>query len=512
MAEQNVNLILKQEEKNEDEVVVSFSAIIRKLKKYFTVWLLVAIVVGGLIAGVSMFFRTTAMTPVHAIVSFTNKGIDKGKNPDGTDFDPNTLKAPQIIESALEQCNFELKLLEPVRRGIQIEGIIPENAYQRMSAYKNVYETASSGQLAAAQAMLDVSWVSTQYSITFNYKEAKLRRADAVQILNAMLDAYRDYYFEQFGYNEALGNNLATMDYTEYDYAQAVDMFRTELKTLSRYVNSLSSDDTTRFRSSVTGYTFADLKAAISSVQSLDLDLISSYLNVNNISKDKERLKNYYEFRIQNLELEQKTNKETLQAIEAAFDSYEKDQVIIFSDSVANTESTVSSEEYDRLINRKISAQADLSETSQNIEYYKQRLAALNKSSSGNKDKVERIESDLEKLNEKVLNLVTLVNDTADDYYRNVSLSNAYNVLVPATSEVATTIKSGITSAIVPIFGVEAIMLVFYLGYSAIQALIEETRKRNSRYAAEGASDEDAKAASDDDKKDAKSEKDSKKK
>ena len=500
MAEQSVNLILKQEEKHEDEVVVSFSAIIRKLKKYFTVWFLVSIIVGGVIAGISMFFRTTSITPVHAIVSFTNKGIEKGKNPNGTDFDPNTLKAPEIIEAALMQCNQELELLETIRSGIEIEGIIPEDAYQRMLTYQNVYESSSSNQLAAAQAMLDVSWVSTQYTITFKYKEAKLRRSEAVQILNAMLDAYRNYYFEQYGYNEALGNNLAAIDYTEYDYAQAVDMFRSELKTLNRYVNNLSSDDTTRFRSSVTGYTFADLKSAISSLQSLDLDLISSYLNVNNVSKDKVRLQTYYEFRIQNLELEQKTNKETLAAIEAAFDSYEKDQVIIFSDSVANTESTISSDEYDKLINRKIAAQADLSETTQNIEYYKQRLATLKKSEAGGKDKVKRVEEDLAKLNDKVQNLIQLVNDTADDYYRNVSLSNAFNVLVPATTEVATTIKSGIVSAIVPIFGVEVLILMSYLGYSSVQAITEETRKRRNRLAAAAGNVPEASGGSDDKK------------
>ena len=354
MSEQNVNLILKQHEKNEEQVVVSISAIIRKLKKYFAVWLLVAIIIGGLIAGVSVFFRTTSMTPVHAIVSFTHKGIEKGKNPDGTDFDYNTLKSPEIIEAALKECNLDKSLLEAVRRGMQIEGIIPEDAYQRMSTYKHVYEASSSGQLAAATAMLDVSWVSTQYNLTFNYKESGLTRSDAVQVLNAMLAAYRDYYFREFGYNEAFGNSLAAMDYTDYDYAQAVDMFRTELKSLNRYVTGIAADDTARFRSSETGYTFADLKDAINSVQTLDLDLISSYLNVNNVSKDKERLQTYYEWRIENLELEQKADKEALAAVEHAFSSYEKDQVIIFSDSVANTETTVSSEEYDKLINRRI--------------------------------------------------------------------------------------------------------------------------------------------------------------
>lgn len=480
MSEQNVNLILKQEEKHEEEVVVSFSAIIRNLKRYLSVWLLVSVIIGGLIAGVSVFFRTTSITPVRAIVSFTHDGIEKGKNPDGTDFDPNQLKSPEVINEALKACNKELDLLEAVRRGIEIEGIIPENAYQRMNTYKNVYETASSGQLSAAQAMLDVSWVSTQYNVKFNYKDTGINRADAVQILNAMLESYRDYFFRQYGYNEAFGNNLSAMDYKDYDYAQAVDMFRTQLKSLSRYVSNISADDTSRFRSTETGYTFADLKDAISSIQTLDLDLISSYLNVNNVSKDKERLQTYYEWRIENLELERKTNKEALAAVEAAFKAYEKDQVIVFSDSVANTETTVSSEEYDKLINRKLSAQATLSETDQNIEFYKQRLATLKKSNStASKSKSERIEKDLAKLKDKIDNLIDIVNRTADDYYRNVSLSDSYNILVPATSAVSTTIKSGIEKAIVPIIGIELVILMIYLAVAFVRALVEETRKRN---------------------------------
>ena len=482
MAEQNVNLILKQEERHEEEeVVISFSTIFRKLKRYFAVWLMVSILVGGLIGGASMFFTTTSSNPVRAVVSFNYKGIEKGKNPDGTTFDWNTLKAPRIISEALEACEMDPALLEAVRRGMEIEGKMPEDAYQRLNTYRNVYENATSGQLSAANAMLDVSWFSTQYNLTFDYKEAEITRTEAVQLLNAMLDAYRDYFYEQFGYNEALGVSLSAQDYKDYDYAEAVDLFRDSLKQLNRYVTSLSNDDSTRFRSSVTGYTFADLKTAISSIQDLDLDLISSYLSVNNITKDKVRLQAYYEYRIENLERQQVTDQETLDAIEAAFDSYEKDQVIIFSDSVANTETTVSSEEYDKLINRRITAQANLSETKQSIDYYKQRLQTLKKNTIANsEDKIERIEKDLEKVNKKVNDMIELVELTADDYYKNVSLGNAYNVLVPAAYDAATTVKSGISKAIVPCVGAEALIFIFYIGYSFVTGLVDGTKKKRA--------------------------------
>lgn len=477
---QNVNLILRNEEQHEDEIVISFSAVFRKLKKYFLAWMLTAIIIGGIIAGASVFFDTTSITPVRAVVSFTYSGIEKGKNPDGTDFHESTLKNPTVIERALAECGQDINLLESVRQGMEIEGQIPQDTYNRLTTYKDILENATSGQLSTAQAMFDETWFSTEYKVTFNYKNTGLSRSDAVQVLNATLNCYRDWFFERYGYNEALGNALAAMDYTDYDYAEAVDMFTTSLTTLNSYVSGLSKEDTARFRSTVTGYTFADLQSSINMVQRLDLDLISSYLNVNNITKDKERLQNYYEYRIETLQRQQKVNEETLAATKSAFESYEKDQIMIFSDGTTNTQSTVASSAYDDLLVAQIDATNALSNTKQQISYYNDRLTTLRKTNtgSGSEEKVKHIEAELKKVNEKVNNLIQLVNDTADDYYQNVSFSNAYNILLPATSSVATTITSGISKAIIPIIGVEAILLMLYLAVSFIQALIEENRKK----------------------------------
>ena len=498
MADQNmsnVNLIIRNEEERKEEVVISFTAIMRKLKKYFAVWFMTSVIIGGLVSGVSIFFSSTSSTPVRALVSFSHDGIEKGKNPDGSVFNATTMKNPLVLERALQECDMDPQLMEVVRRDITIEGVVPENVFDRLTTYRNILDTATTGQLAAANAMLETTWHPTQFKVIFDYKDAKITRSEAVLLLNAILDSYRQYYFEQYGYNEALGNVLNTVDYTQYDYAEAVDMFRISLNSLNRYVSSLAAADTTRFRSTVTGLTFADLKANISTVKDLDLDLISSYLNLNNITKNKDRLQAYYEFRIENLELQQKTNEETLAAVNAAFDSYEKDQVIIFSDSIANTESTIASDEYDKLVNRKISAQNDLSETKQQIAYYEERLATLRKTTIGSTDNIKQIEKDLASVDEKVKALVQSVNDTADDYYENVSLANAYKVLVPATADITTTVTSGISKAIVPAVGLEALLFMAYLIVAFSEALRSETVKRNASMALAAECDADESTA-----------------
>ncbi|HBI84935.1 MAG TPA: lipopolysaccharide biosynthesis protein [Ruminococcus sp.] len=475
----NVNLVLKQEEKHTDEIILSFPALFAKLKKYFLPWLLTSVILGGFIAGVSMFFVTTAATPVQALVSLNYDGIERGKNPDGTDFDPNVFKNPRIIEQALKECGMELEQLETIRQGMSIMSLIPVDAYERLTAYYSAYEEVANGQLSALQSVLDTSWHSTQYRISLDYKEAKLKRAEAVDLVNAITYAYKDYFFENYGYNEALGGALVATNYKDYDYPEAVDMFNSSLGALKRYVNSLASDDTARFRSTATGYTFADLHDTISSVQTLDLDKLNSYITLNNVTKDKDRLEATYEYRIESLQREQTALETRLKSIVESIEAYEKEDIFIFGAGTddTNLQTKGGSEQYDKMISQKLSVTTELAEAKRDIEYYKERVSVLRATKVGSADKVKVVEGELASLDTKLKDLVTLVNDTANDYFQNVSLSNSYSVLVPASTEIVATIKSGIINAILPIAGVEALLFVAWLGTAFVQALMSESEK-----------------------------------
>ena len=167
------------------------------------------------------------------------------------------------------------------------------------------------------------------------------------------------------------------------------------------------------------------------------------------------------------------------------------------------------------MISQKISTQSDLSHTTQQIEYYNQRLTALRRTIVGSTDKKQKVEEDLKKLNERVKKLTELVKETADDYYENIALSNAYSILVPASSDVKTTVKNGISDALLPVIGLELVLLMSYLGYCFFKSIIEETKKKRlaAQSDANGGSvsgDDDADETSDSEEKDSKEEKDGK--
>ncbi|MGN0580180.1 MAG: lipopolysaccharide biosynthesis protein [Ruminococcus sp.] len=504
--EKNISITLKSDEDDKRGVVLSFSAILKMIKRCFVPWIMIAILLGLLVFGISTAITHSAKPPLKALISFSFDGIEKGKDPNGNEFDVYTIKKPSVIEAALTSLNMPLEMVEEIRQNITVEGVKPADAIDRITVYKSIYESGSNVSLSAADKMLETEYYPTQFTVTFNYAKTDISSDDAVQVLNAVLNCYRDYFFKTYGYNEALGSAVTATDYSNYDYAEVIDIYSDTLTTIQKYVGELSKNDTTRFRSSITGYTFADLSESIKAIQSIDLDMISSYITINNVTKDKDVLLNYYKFRIQNLERSKVIYQEQLAAITETIAGYEKDSILIIGNGTddINTNYTQASKEYDNLLEKKLTAQDNLSRTTQEIIYYNERITALNTTTVGSSDKVEKAEADLAKLNAKVANLIEQVNLTSNEYYETVSLKNAYNILVPASSSVGTSITSMIKSSIIPVLVTEIMVLVVYIGIAFVLAIVEGSRKQSDivEAATEKASAAGGDGNDDEDKKD----------
>lgn len=470
--EQNLNITLKNDEEK-SEVIVSIGTILRKLKKYVLIWLVVAAIVF-----VAVFANTTIDTmhrkpTLTALVSFTYDGIEKGLDPAGQDFNKDMIRNPVVIEKALTRLGMPLDELDNIRYNIKIDGIIPADAMDQILTYKNVYENANSNNLQAAQAMLGVSYFPTEYKVSFNYSETTFSRSTAVEVINAVLEEYKTYFFETYGYNETLGNSVTAIDISSYDYSESIDVLKTSLNTMSNYLSQLSLEDKTRFRSSVTGYTFADLYEAVETVKSIDLDKASSYINVNNLTKDKSSSIAYYEYRINELNRHKTSVEEQLASVKESINAYEKDQIIIFGNGTDNTDtqSTQKSEQYDLMIEQKLTLTNDLAATKQNINYYRERRDALQKSSSNDKDKIAQVDEQLENVNAKISELIEDVKKTADDYYENVTFQNAYNILVPASNTMSSTMSVILNNVKTPLILGEGAVFALYFMVAFIEAI-----------------------------------------
>lgn len=474
--ERNLNITINNPEEDEDKVIISFGTLFRKLKKYFMIWLLTAVLMVGAAFGYSAVVTNVRKPALTAVISFSYSGIEKGLDPAGKKFDVYSIKNPSNIEATLTQLGMDLTYLEPVRSNITINGNLPKDVKTRLTLYDEVLN--QNGSIQAAERILETSYFPTQYTVYFDYVTTGLSDGDAVELFNTLLDNYDDYFYEQYGYNESLGNSMMAISYQDYDYAEAIDVFDNNLSSMKRYIRQLSNEDSTRFRSSVTGYTFDDLYSAIDTVQSLDLDRISSYVTVNNITKDKERTVAYYEYRIKALTRQRDQYEEELEALENSIQQYEKDQIIVFGSSEdTSTQSSLASAQYDKMFGQRNDISSSLASTKQSINFYKDRLQDMKGKTTNTGKMIETVEADLDSLNTKVNELVELVCDTSEDYYKNVTLKNAYNVLVPATSVSVTVMNRIISNTKMPALFLEAIAFLVYFAVAFIQAFLSDNRK-----------------------------------
>mgnify|MGYP005892114701 FL=1 len=489
--EKNISLILKQPEDESETVTISFGSIFRQMKRYLLVWIVLAAVLAMLTTSFVFLFSGRIVTSsITALVSFNYSGIESGKAPDGSTFDVNKIKSPNVIENALDDVGESSSLSENIRSNISIKGIIPDDALDKISLYQSVYSQGGSAALDAVNSLLAIGYYPSYYVINFDYAAAGITIDDGKKILDRILENYQDYFFRTYGYNEALGSSVVAVDYKDYDYPEAVDVFNSTLDSLKQYVQKLSNDDTTNFRSNETGYTFSDLLTTIDTVKSADLDALSSYITINNITNDKEMLLTYYQYRIDEMERERKVSQSELDSVTNSINEYEKDTLLVFGNGngAENGETTYqqASEKYDELINQKIEIQDSVSRCSQRIEYYKDRISAMNENSGTVKVDSEEVEKELSSLYDKIKDLIDVTNKTADEYYETVTFANAYNILVPATGNAPQVTAGGLA---MPILIIEAVLFVVYLGVSFIRAIVLDNRASKKKKESEVISD-----------------------
>ena len=221
----------------EDTITIPVVEIFRQLKKYFLPWVLVAVILAGLVFGGSMVVSSSKASPLTAMVGFTFDGIENGLDPNGNEFNANSLKSPAIIEETRSDLNMDVKKTDAIRNNITVSGVVPEDAIDKLTAYESVFSNTNS--IEAAQKIMDVSYFPTQFEVQFSYGDSGMSRSQAADFLNTMLNNYKIYFMQTYGYNQAFGDALTAVDYTGYDYPQALDVLSSSLDSLKKYISCL---------------------------------------------------------------------------------------------------------------------------------------------------------------------------------------------------------------------------------------------------------------------------------
>ena len=458
--EKNVLLtVVHKDEDAQDELVVDISIIWKRFKRMFAVWLCLAVGIGSLSGGAALFLQNVILPgEARALIQFSTSQA----------YDVNKIKSPAVMQDALNASGIDMTQLGSFQNAVKIQGVIPNSAHERMSMYYNMLSPTNS-DTTILDTLLNTQYQVLRYVISFNYSAMNLSREDGVNLLNELLRAYQDYCVFNYNYNTPMGNALSAIDYHDYDYAEAADIFSRTLSSISDYLSNLNQGSGASFRSTETGFTFRDLSRIAALLRDIDLDRLSSYIVIHSVSSyDAETEISYYQWLIEDLTRQRAIERTRLASLTDSIDSYEKDSVIIFSgpdESMVANSSDVNSN-YDAMITEKLSTQSRISSYTRSIGYYERVIEGFQESgASSNPEDIERVLQYLETLSESVNQLMGNISRTANEYYETVAFSSQAKTLVPATVSGAPLISR---LAIKLVFAVEALLFLGYAGAACV--------------------------------------------
>lgn len=425
---QKIYLKVDNTENGEDEIdLLNVASNIGKKKNLYKYLLIFAVfaglLVGLIIMGVQGLTGSNARS--RAVISFQYDGIEEGLDPNGASFDINKLKAPVVIQAALDELGITDEIsVEDVRQNISIEGVIPTDAVERITAMNE----AASKDVSYYEKILDVSYYPSQY-IVYLQKLHGMSGSRTSEVLNAVLAAYKDWFLKTYANTTVLTVTGNLVNYQDYDYTEAVDLISSQIDIMEDYVTERDTE-APDFRSANTGLSFSDIETSLSTLKKIDLANLQSYVESNNLTKDKDKLVEYYNYNIQQYNLELSTLRTQLSDVQSSIDSYQKDPVVVVSnqDSVQQIEQT--NEYYDTLVAQKLDLSSQIAEITTKITKTNALLAKLNEGDVVGE--AARADEMLSSIVETLKKWSDLIEQTADEYYDTALFSNAYKISVPA--------------------------------------------------------------------------------
>lgn len=216
------------------------------------------------------------------------------------------------------------------------------------------------------------------------------------------------------------------------------------------------------FRSSGTGLSFGDISMALETVAQIDIANLNSYIESHTLTKDVQRQREYYEYRIKKYNMEIAENQVELSNIQSVIDNYQKDPIVIVSSQETTQEIQQTGEYYDHLLQQRLNISAEIASLNTKLnETYALLNAVSGVVGKNTQEEYDYADQKLSSLTETIAKWADLTEQTVEEYYKTTLFSNAYKISVPARYTATGGIVSFAKKLMIPVaallFGVFAV-------------------------------------------------------
>ncbi len=471
-----VVLQVNQKSNSDSEIdLINVFSFMGKKKKLIAYLLVLAILVGStlgvLYSGYEHLMGKGSYS--RAMITFQFEGIESGLDPNGAAFDVSLIKSPYVIQTALAELGIDESYIEKVRENINIEGVVPEDAVERITVINNM----ASEDAQYYEKLLDVSYFPSQY-IIYLYDDGTFTTKELPQILNGILQSYKQYFLDTYANAEVLTVTSNLLSGDDYDYGESVDLVKTQIDIMTSYISERVTE-APDFRASSTGLSFQDIATALDFVKTVDISRLSSFVESNSLTKDKDRQIEYYEYMIRDKSNVISELQTKLESVTNSIAAYEKDPVVIVSGSDSTVEYGEKNEYYDQLLAQKLNISSQIATQNTGLNEYYLLLSKLQGSEGTNsQSQYDYADSLISKLDVTISSWVDLIEQTTEEYYSTTLYSNAVTVTVPAQYFVDGGIVHIAKNLAIPSACLVVLVLIWWF-YNGVKSEIITMRKKN---------------------------------
>ena len=316
------------------------------------------------------------------ILGFNYVGIEKGLNPNGTQFNKNNLVSTTELNYIFDKYSkkgLKSENLKSLRENIEIKGIVPQYITEKIEQALKNGET--------------LSYTPTQYSISL--KDGNKEIADEL-IEDIIAEFQKNYKLEY--------NIVGVTQNSVYDYDDYILIIQEQIKKL---LAETQGEKKVKFSSQTTGVSYLELARKLENFKKIELKKYISYIDIYNFSKDAATKKTKLESEIKRLGLEKNRLLGEAEVVKKALDEYKPTtkQLVLPTVGEMGIKLETENEYYSKLIEQYIKLNTEASNKEYEIIENKQELEDI---------KIPTEEEDA-RIQEMIKNLVSEINKITEE-------------------------------------------------------------------------------------------------
>lgn len=335
---------------------------------------------------VSLVWAIIDFTAVDRTLSYSSQtlqfdydGASEGVDPNGDPFNAASFLTDDVIYSGLQKSGVQDKYeIEQVRKYFSVDNIVPQNIVKEINEYESLVDSSNGREITAD----DYHPVRYRFSLYQDF-DNKLSSKSLNEILNNIVDSYVEKFYEVYKktYNPSVIDELFDMDNLDYIYQTMA--YSNKINILANYAKTIfeEHDDFT-----VVDKTFEDIVIKADKLVSSDVNYgikrINNLILLKALSKNLDRLKDYYEYKVETLQYDKTKNTSDLNAVTEQLNAYKKDATIYVGsgENIVKVDSN-SDATYNKLAARQSELSRNIASINTEIKDYQDILEDINNAS-----------------------------------------------------------------------------------------------------------------------------------